>query len=163
MEVGGRFPSMNGNMSDKIRSYAEREYVAPARRQGRRGFAIAVRDVLNTFVEREGLPRQNVPQVCQALRSPRKFLAPLGLEIEKVEGPEKQTSTTVVFHYRFHGGPTGAPRESRTQSPPEPGKERSPQAALARMRGLMREEFAAYGGGEAFLKWLRTDPEKDRR
>jgi hypothetical protein len=32
-------------------------------------------------------------------------------------------------------------------------------AALDRLRGLMRDEFAAYGGGEAFLKWLRTDPE----
>lgn len=25
--------------------------------------------------------------------------------------------------------------------------------------GLLRDEMAAYGGGEAFLKWLRTDPE----
>jgi hypothetical protein len=29
--------------------------------------------------------------------------------------------------------------------------------------GLMRKEFAELGGGEAFLKRLRTDPEKDRR
>ncbi len=32
-------------------------------------------------------------------------------------------------------------------------------SALDSLRGLMREEFAEYGGGEAFLKWLRTDPE----
>jgi hypothetical protein len=34
-----------------------------------------------------------------------------------------------------------------------------PESALDRMRGLMREEFAEYGGGEAFLRSLRTDPE----
>jgi hypothetical protein len=36
-----------------------------------------------------------------------------------------------------------------------------PESALDRLRGLMREEFAEYGGGEAFLKWLRTDPGDD--
>jgi len=153
---------MDSNMSDKIRTYAEREYVAPARRRGRKSFTIAVRDVLNKLVEREGLPRQNVPQVCQALRSPRKFLGPLGLEIEKVEGPEKQTSTTVVFHYRFRGESSSDRNDGRAQ-PPESRTGRSPEAAFARLRGLLREELAEYGGGEAFLKWLRTDPEKDRR
>jgi DNA-binding transcriptional MerR regulator len=154
---------MNGNMSDKIRTYAEREYVVPARRQGRRAFTIAVRDVLNTLVEREGLPRQNVPQVCQALRSPRKFLSPLGLEIEKVEGPEKQTSTTVVFHYRFLGEPSGGQRSMSGAKPSGAGNGTKQDSPIARLWGLMRKEFAEQGGGEAFLKRLRTDPEKDRR
>ncbi len=34
---------------------------------------------------------------------------------------------------------------------------------LDRLWGLMRDEFAAYGGGEAFLKWLRTDPEPEKQ
>jgi hypothetical protein len=62
---------MHADYSNKIRALAEHQYVVPARREGRRKFAIRVRDVLNTMVEREGLPRQNVPQVCSALRSPR--------------------------------------------------------------------------------------------
>jgi hypothetical protein len=154
---------MHGEMSNKIRTYAENEYVVPARREGRKRFAIPVRDVLNRLVETEGLPRQNVPQVCQALRSPRKFLDPLGLEIEKVDGPEKQTSTTVVFHYRFLGEPSGDRRGAagKTSSVGVNGK--SPASPIEKLYGLMREEFAEYGGGEAFLKWLRTDPEKDRR
>ena len=147
---------MHGEMSNKIRNYAEREYVAPARRDGRRSFRIPVREVLNSLVEREGLPRQNVPQVCQALRSPRKFLKPLGLEIEKVEGPEKQTSTTVVFHYRFQGDRVEAETGSESASEGD-------ASPLTKLRGLLRDELAEYGGGEAFLKWLRTDPEKDRR
>jgi hypothetical protein len=28
-----------------------------------------------------------------------------------------------------------------------------------KLRGLMKEEFAAYGGGEAFLRWVRSDHE----
>jgi len=152
---------MHGEMSNRIRAYAEKQYVLPARREGRRRFSIHVREVLNRFVEQEGLPRQNVPQVCQALRSRRKFLEPLGLEIEKIEGPEKQTSTTVVFHYRFNRAPEDqSGLSSRTSSP---SGETSSVAAIQRLYGLMKDEFAAYGGGEAFLKWLRTDPEKDRR
>ncbi len=152
---------MHGDMSNKIRAYAEHTYVGPARREGRRKFSIPVREVLNSLVEREGLPRQNVPQVCQALRSPRKFLGPLGLEIEKVEGPEKQTSTTVVFHYRFNRAPLEEKgRDSGGASSAVRDRSTSP---IGKLYGLMREEFAAYGGGEAFLRRLRTDPEKDRK
>lgn len=150
---------MHGEMSNRIRAYAENQYVVPARREGRRGFSIHVRDVWNRFVEKEGLPRQNVPQVCQALRSRRKFLEPLGLEIEKVDGPEKQTSTTVVFHYRFNRAREGQGISRGTSSR---SGETSPVAPIQKLYGLMKDEFAAYGGGEAFLKWLRTDPEKDR-
>lgn len=144
-------------LSDKVRAFAEHEYVAPARREGRKRFAIQVRDVWNSLVEREGFPRQNVPQVCNALRS-RKFLNPLGLEIEKVEGPPSQTSTTVVFHYRFRGESSG-----ERVKPSGEAASREVGSPVDKLYGLMRKEFAAYGGGEAFLQWLRTDPEKDRR
>lgn len=152
---------MHGDMSNKIRDYAKDQYVNPARREGRKTFVIPVREVLDTLVQREGLPRQNVPQVCQALRSPRKFLDPLGLKIEKVDGPQKQTSTTVVFHYRFVGG--GPSDQLTTASPSARNGGNPPGSPISKIWGLLREELAEYGGGEAFLKWLRTDPEKDRR
>jgi hypothetical protein len=145
--------------SDKVRALAERQYVAPARREGKKRFSIPVRDVWNSLVEREGFPRQNVPQVCNALRS-RKFLKPLGLEIEKVEGPPSQTSTTVVFHYRFH---RAEPEVADGEAAPHRSAKDEARAAVASLRGLLRPELARYGGGEAFLRWLRTDPEKDRR
>ena len=44
---------MQADYSNKIRAHAEHQYVVPARREGRRKFAIRVRDVLNTMVERE--------------------------------------------------------------------------------------------------------------
>jgi len=28
-----------------------------------------------------------------------------------------------------------------------------------KLRGLMKEEFAAFGGGEAFLRWVRSEDE----
>lgn len=152
---------MQFELSDLVRAYARQVYVDPAKKDRRRKFPIPVKELHETLVANHGFPRQNVPQVCSALRS-KKFLRQLGLEIERVDGPPSKTSTTVVFHYRFRDEPPGD-QGDRGQSPTEPGEERSPQAALARMRGLMREEFAAYGGGEAFLKWLRTDPERDRR
>ncbi len=151
---------MHADYSNKIRALAEHQYVVPARREGRRKFAIRVRDVLNTMVEREGLPRQNVPQVCSALRSPRKFLEPLGLEIEKVEGPPSQTSPTVVFHYRFL---SEVEKLGTGIASVYPETARSSKSPITRLRGLLKDEMAAYGGGEAFLRWLRTDPEKDRR
>lgn len=155
---------MHGEMSNRIRAWAESKYVDPARRAGRRTFTIPVREVLDTLVEREGLPRQNAPQICQALRSPRKFLAPLGLEIEKIEGPEKQTSTTVVYHYRFQNDVAGAAKSVESSAPSSTADGGAPPASpIDRIYGLLKDELAQYGGGEAFLKWLRTDPEKDRR
>jgi hypothetical protein len=35
--------------------------------------------------------------------------------------------------------------------------------ALRRLRGLLKEELAEYGGGRAFLKWLRCDRREPRR
>jgi hypothetical protein len=153
---------MRFELSDLVREYAQRGYVDRARKNRRRRFPIPVKELHATLVENHGFPRQNVPQVCNALRS-KKFLQQLGLEIERVDGPPSKTSTTVVFHYRFREEPTEIQGDRSNQSAKNSGEERTPEAALARMRGLMREEFAAYGGGEAFLKWLRTDPEKDRR
>jgi hypothetical protein len=137
--------------------------VAPAKRDGRRDFTIRVRDVLNTMAEREGLPRQNVPQVCTALRSRRKFLEPLGLEINRIDGPPSKLSPTVVYHYRFQGDSTSGSKNAETGSASASEAGRTQSSPIDRIYGLMRDEMAKYGGGEAFLRWLRTDPEKDRR
>lgn len=153
---------MQFELSDLVRTCARRAYVDPAKKDRRKRFPIPVKELHETLVMNHGFPRQNVPQVCSALRS-QKFLRQLGLEIERVDGPPSKTSTTVVFHYRFRDESVGDQGGRGGWPAADPAAPRSPQDALARMRGLMREEFAAYGGGEAFLKWLRTDPEKDRR
>ena len=30
-----------------------------------------------------------------------------------------------------------------------------------RLRGLLKEELAEYGGGDAFLRWVRSEDEED--
>ncbi|MGB9030521.1 MAG: hypothetical protein WCC27_10420 [Acidobacteriaceae bacterium] len=56
-------------------------------------------------------------------------------------------------------------REVKTDKPlPEiQGLTAKQSSALDRLYGLMREDFAACGGGEAFLKRLRTDPDPKKR
>jgi hypothetical protein len=61
-------------------------------------------------------------------------------------------------------GPESRPEPTREANSDAPSRERldvdaRAMSALDRLHGLMREDFAEYGGGEAFLKWLRTDPE----
>jgi hypothetical protein len=47
---------------------------------------------------------------------------------------------------------------------PGPRDSAEPQGSpVDRLYGLMRADFAEWGGGEAFLKWLRTDPEPRER
>jgi len=148
------------DLSDRVRARARMDYVEPAEKRGRTKFSIPVRDLFDSLVANDAFPRRNVPQVCDALRS-QKFLRRYGLEIEKIEGPPSQTSTTVVFHYRFQGGPAPGDEGSRKSAA---SSVRKPSGSpIDKLYGLMKDEFAAYGGGEAFLKWLRTDPEKDRR
>jgi len=149
------------DLSDRVRARARMDYVEPAEKRGRTRFSIPVRDLFDSLVTNDGFPRRNVPQVCDALRS-QKFLRRYGLEIEKIEGPPSQTSTTVVFHYRFQSAP--APIQEKASGKNVTHGDRKPSGSpIDKIYGLMKEEFAAYGGGEAFLKWLRTDPEKDRR
>jgi hypothetical protein len=92
-----------------------------------------------------------------------KFLRENGLEIEDIEGPPKLQSTTVVFHYRVakHMDHGLAPEQrSGTKSLPD---EEDPAARAVRLseslRGILKEEFAEYGGGEAFLRWIRSESE----
>ncbi|MBT9331282.1 hypothetical protein [Paracidobacterium acidisoli] len=150
---------MKFELSDKVRLFARLEYIEPARREGRKTVAIPVRDLHHSLVVREGFPERNTPQVCSALSS-KKFLKAEGLEIENVEGPPSKTSTTVVFHYRFQGQPGSLPSPDKIQ--PSEGSSDLPlqESPLAALRGLLRDELSQYGGGAAFIRWLRTDPEK---
>ena len=150
---------MKFELSDKVRLLARLEYIEPARREGRKTVVIPVRDLHHSLIVREGFPERNTPQVCSALSS-KKFLKAEGLEIENVEGPPSKTSTTVVFHYRFQGQ-SGALRPPDRVPPSGSGSDLHPQESpLAALRGLLRDELSQYGGGAAFINWLRTDPEK---
>src|SRR5689334_22040965 len=81
--------------ADRVREYARRHYIEPAkvRRQS------TVRIVVGAIHKGVGL-NNRVPLVCQALKS-HKFLRENHLVLEKMEGPPAGISTTVAFTYRL--------------------------------------------------------------
>jgi hypothetical protein len=140
--------AMQGS-SDKVRKVASARYVEPRRQAGDSRFSIAVSDISKDLA-REHFPPNHTPQICSALRS-KKLLKAEGLELERVDGPPSGQSTTVVFHYRFVEPPT-ATQGAGSNAGPGP---------LERLRGVMKGAFDEDGGGEAFLRSLRYDSERD--
>lgn len=143
-------------LSDKVRSIARDRYVKAARHSGKNEFSIRVRDMLDALVP-FGFPAGNTKQVCDALGS-QKFTRENHLAIVKIDGPPSKKSTTVVVKYRF------LPEDEGTNQVPSGSVSAASEDAKARakrltdgLRGLLREELAEYGGGEEFLKWVRSE------
>ncbi len=154
---------MNIGLSDRIRAFAKDKYVLPAIGEGKSRFSIRVKEV-NNDLRADGFPPRHTPQICDALTG-RKFLRENNLEIEKVEGPPSGQSPTVVVHYRV-----GASEEADSitnfaaQKQDAVGETREDPSERAirlteRLRGILKDELAEYGGGEAFLRWIRSDEE----
>lgn len=149
---------MATGLSDKIRAIAQAKYVNPAILSGKGQFEIRVRDLIADLNE-EGIPAlSNTPQICSALQTGR-FLRENGLEIESVEGPPSKLSPTVVVRYRV----ARIPSDSVTKASSLTAHNEAPSDRALRLteklRGMLREELAEYGGGEAFLKWIRSEDE----
>lgn len=151
---------MNVGLSDRIRSLAQEKYVRPALRQGKSSFSIRVRDLLNDL-QSEGFPGGHTPQICSALQT-AKFLRENGLQIEEIEGPPSKMSPTVVVRYRT--AESDSPKRQEIASP-SVSTEESPEARALRLggklRGLLKDELEKYGGGEAFIRWVRGHDEED--
>jgi len=154
---------MNQGSSEQVRAVAVERYIMPALHSGKTEFSIAVKDLMGDLVA-QGFPPANTPQVCTALRK-KEFLRENGLEIEAIDGPPSKMSTTVVVRYRV------AKPADLSNVIDTPGRtdattaEESPEARALRLteklRGLLKEELAEYGGGEAFLRWVRGYDEED--
>lgn len=153
----------NLGLSDQVRAMAQSKYVHPAILAGKRQFSIPVRDLL-ADLQSDGFPGRNTPQVCTALQT-AKFLRENGLEIEGVDGPPSKMSTTVVVRYRVANSLTrpGARKASPEGEPIASGQETPSDRALRlteKLRGLLKDEFAEYGGGKAFLRWIRSEDDE---
>jgi hypothetical protein len=140
------------------------KFVTPAVRAGKSQFSVAVRDLMR-HLQAGGFPERNWPQVCTAIQA-GKFLRENGLEIEGVDGPPKKQSPTVVVRYRiatpeqtpFAGAVELTPggREANTENP-----EAWAFRMTERLRGLMKEEIAARGGAEGYMRWVRGYDEEE--
>jgi hypothetical protein len=152
----------NLGLSDQVRAKARAQYVHPAILAGKKQFSIPVKALMENL-RSDGFPARNTPQVCTALQT-SKFLRENGLEIEGVDGPPSKMSTTVVVRYRVtnHGAQPGM-NENALENEQLDSNEESPEEWAFRlteqMRGLLKEELAEYGGGEAFLRWIRSEDE----
>jgi hypothetical protein len=149
---------MNHGLSDQVRAVALEKYVHPAIRAGKVQFSVAVRDLMR-HLQADGFPERNWPQVCTAIQK-QQFLRENGLEIESVDGPPKKQSPKVVVRYRVASqalkpttGIVGQEEEIANLSYETPS-ERAYRLS-EKLRGLLKEELAEYGGGEAFLRWVR--------
>jgi hypothetical protein len=93
-----------------------------------------------------------------------KFLRENGLEIEGVDGPPSKMSTTVVVRYRVanrgvDSDAKNTPLEGGRREPHEEDPTARAFRLTEKLRGLLKEELAEYGGGEAFLRWVRSEDE----
>lgn len=128
--------------SDLVRKLASRRYVEAARRNGIDRFSINVGEV-----QRDSQLRNRVSLVCSALKS-KKFLQANGLRLVSESGPPSGMSTTVTYTYEFVDG-------ENSEGPTAPGGSGTPQsrqAAWDKLRGALKDVFAEYGGGEAYLR-----------
>lgn len=122
--------------SDAIRQHAYQKYVLDAHRRKEKLISINVGDV-----HREMGLSNRVPLVCAALGS-KKFLSEHGLRIVSKTGPPSGQSTTVTFLYEV------------VQSKLD---KRSDDEIWQALRGIGKDVYASFGGGEAYLQQERAD------
>jgi hypothetical protein len=120
--------------ADNIRTYGREKYVVPARKRQLDRFSIRAGDVVRDL---KLLGR--VPAVCSALKS-RAFLEQNRLRIVERTGPSSGQSTTVIYTYEFVDAVNSA------QASSDPWTE---------LRGALKNVFAGFGGGEAYLRGER--------
>jgi hypothetical protein len=123
--------------SDAVRRHAYEKYISAARRRKEKTVAINVGEVHRALAL-----NNRVPLVCAALGS-KKFLTEHGLRIVSKTGPPSGQSTTVTFTYEVVDKKQDDVQLSR-------------QEAWNRLRGSMKDIFAEYGGGEAYLRAERA-------
>jgi hypothetical protein len=163
MDADVKRDRINYGLSDEVRSIALKKYLEPAIRAGRTRVSVAARDLMDDL-RPKGFPGKNWHQICSAIQA-EKFLRANGLEIEGVDGPPSKTSSTVVVHFRVArtgGSSSEDPLEAQAAGPPAgETSEEWAHRMTGKLFGLMKDEFAALGGGEAFLRWVRSEDEDD--
>jgi hypothetical protein len=137
--------------SDRVRDIVIRHYVSPALEAGSAKLSIRAGDVLKYAEATDGFPRGRTPLVCNVLQS-KKLLDEAGLEIESVDGPPSRQSRKVVVHYRFADAKRAQTNLAEVETPAERA-----HRLTEKLRGLMKDEIAAHGGAEAFIRWVRSD------
>lgn len=145
---------MTERLTDRIRTFVMREYVAPARRAGKKRLTVRVRDVRDELGKHESMTGKSVV-ICQALQS-KKFMEESSMLVESIDGPPSKLSPTVVMHYTLV-----ETRQSESSPISTATLDESPEAWASRVTGkvwgLLREEIGSHGGAESFIRWVRSE------
>jgi hypothetical protein len=143
-----------GDGNEQIRKRAWEKYIFPQIQKGALVIALPIKPLMKEM-EAEGFKTNRPRQFCTALQK-REFLREKNLLLDRVDGPPSGTSTTVVLHFKYYGDRGG----TASAVPVESAAERK-LLALDKLRGLMRDEIAAHGGAEGFIRWVRSDEDED--
>ncbi len=153
---------MNTGLSDKIRALAQSKYVYPAVLAGKRPLL----DPGKGFTER---PTRG--------RISRRPYAPGLYGFANVEIPPREWAgnrrgrRAALENEPYGGGSISCGKavarleaaKGRKENGALESPEQDPAARALRMteklRGILKEELAEYGGGEAFLRWVRSENE----
>jgi hypothetical protein len=146
--------------SEKTRQFADREYVIPAR-PTRAPIRIRHGEIQKKL-RRLGMPAQNANQVGTSLESD-KFWKPRGLMLCSPKGQSRSIES--VYEFRFIDSDQVVDCEMPTDRAASESasfvSSEDPEARAKRvvdgLCGLLKDEIAAYGGTEAFMRWVRSE------
>ena len=134
------------SQAETIRQHIEEHYFAPARSRGETLVTVRAGDIHKEL----GL-RNRVPNVCQAMES-RILERNARVKISSKQAPPKGRGTTLTITYAVEPRPGAAlPVKSAPLPPAYPAEGDRLWNAL---RGMGKEMYAKYGGGE---DWLRKE------
>jgi len=138
-----------GSQAETIRQHLLERYFEPARRRGETLVTVRAGDIHKEL----GL-RNRVPNVCQAMES-RILERNARVRISSKQGPPKGFGTTLTITYAVEPGPETETIATSTENPPPYPSEGD--RLWQELRGMGKEMFAKYGGGEAWLKRERAN------
>lgn len=177
---------MNLGLSEKVRKTAEATHLRRAKLQGLGEFSIHVLDMQHEL-RKEGFPPNHVRQICEALRSQEFLRRNRLNLLRTDGPPSLTSTTVIFHYAFAEGDrDTHAPAVSTPSPRPAPdshvklggtvlasampslnegnkeAQRNETSAQRARrltnsIRGILKDELAEYGGGEAFLRWIRSD------
>lgn len=82
--------------------------------------------------------------------------------MEMITPKGQSRKRTTVYEFRFRDQPADAGAHTPVKGLSDPETETPSQRAFRlteRVRGLLKDEIAAFGGTEAFMRWVRSDEE----
>ena len=136
------------SQAETIRRHLLEHYFEPARSRGETLVTVRAGDIHKEL----GL-RNRVPNVCQAMES-RILERNARVKISSKQGPPRGRGTTLTITYAVE--PVSQTLETAPEARIPPPYPSEGDRLFYQLRGMGKEMYAKYGGGEAWLKKERA-------